>query len=89
MSENVLKKNNYRMDADSSKCAGCMVCMLRCSLKEVGMFQPCSARLEVMRIVDAPNEFEVTFTSDCDACGICAAFCPYGALHRNKTDKED
>ena len=89
MSENGLDKKVYRMDADSSKCAGCMVCMLRCSLKETGMFQPCSARLVVRRLVDAPHEFEVAFTSDCDACGICSAFCPYGALHRQKTEKED
>jgi len=88
MSNNVFRENNFQMDADSSKCAGCMVCMLRCSLKETGMFQPCSARLQVKRLVDEPNEFEVVFTEGCDACGICAVFCPYGALHRQQTEKE-
>ena len=52
------------------------------------MFQLCSARLQVKRLVNEPNEFEVVFIAGCDACGICAAFCPYGALHRQKTEKE-
>jgi Fe-S-cluster-containing hydrogenase component 2 len=38
----------------------------------------------VERLVGRPNEFDVSFNADCDACLTCALYCPYGALTASK-----
>lgn len=73
---------------DVSKCSGCMTCMLRCSLRVSGMFNLAKSRIQVRRLVGSANEFEVAFTEECDVCGICVRYCPYGALTREKTGEE-
>ena len=87
ISDKVSSRNAYQMYADGAKCAGCMVCMYRCSFKETGLFQPAAAMLQVIRLVDQADEFQIVFKEGCDACGICVAFCPYGVLYRQKTGK--
>jgi ferredoxin len=42
----------------------------------------------VERLVGRPNEFDVSFNADCDACLICARYCPYGALTASKDVEE-
>ncbi len=73
---------------DSTKCAGCMMCMLRCSLRFEGTFRLAAARIKVNRLVNQSHEFEIILTDDCDACGICVRYCPYGALSQEKAGKE-
>lgn len=70
--------------ADSANCAGCRLCQLRCSLKFEGAFNPSRARLKIQRLVNQPTEYSIAFTDDCDACGLCARYCPYGALVRKR-----
>jgi ferredoxin len=38
----------------------------------------------VERLVGRPNEFDVSFNADCDACLTCVHYCPYGALTASK-----
>ncbi len=74
--------------ADVSKCAGCLTCMLRCSFRDDAVFNLAASRIQVRRLVNKPNEFEISFSDECDACGICVKYCPYGALTRQKIRKE-
>ena len=65
---------------DASKCTGCLICELRCSLRFEKAFNPSKAQIRIRRLVGADNEYEISFTDECDNCGICARYCPYGAL---------
>ncbi|MBU2552645.1 MAG: 4Fe-4S binding protein [Proteobacteria bacterium] len=74
------KKKGPPISADASKCAGCLVCALRCSLRFEKEFNPAKAAIRIRRLVGAENEYEISFTEKCDNCGLCARHCPYGAL---------
>jgi ferredoxin len=88
MSEKTAKKSTLLINADASKCAGCMTCMLSCSFRLDSTFNLAAARIQVRKLVNHPNEFEITFTNDCDACGICVKYCPYEALTHQRARKE-
>jgi len=76
------------IQVDLTRCAGCRTCQLRCSLRWEGAFVPAKAKIQIARLVGNQGfEFDVTFSDECDGCGICAKYCPYGALIRNR--KED
>jgi len=66
------------------KCAGCLVCELRCSLRFEKAFNPAKAAIRVRRLVGEANEYDVAFTDKCDNCGICARYCLYEALIQEK-----
>jgi len=68
---------------DAAKCAGCRTCELRCSFRYQQAFNPSRANIGIHRLVGADTEYAISFTSDCDDCGICARYCPYGALSRD------
>ena len=87
MPDTVAKKSSYLVHADASKCAGCMTCVLHCSFKLDGMFNLSAARIRIRRLVGQASEFDITFTDECDNCGICVRYCPYGALTREKVGK--
>ena len=87
MSSTVARKSTLLISADASKCAGCMTCMLSCSFRLDGTFNLAAARIQVKKLVNHPNEFEVAFTEECDSCGICVGYCPYGALTRQRAGK--
>ena len=70
--------------ADASKCTGCLICELRCSLRFEKAFNPARAAIVIRRQTDCVNEYTVSFTDQCDSCGICARYCPYGALTQEK-----
>jgi formate hydrogenlyase subunit 6/NADH:ubiquinone oxidoreductase subunit I len=70
---------------DASKCKGCLVCELCCSLRFVKAFSPAKAAIEVRRRVQAADEYQVSINNDrCDYCGICVRYCSYGALTQEK-----
>ena len=87
MTTRVTKGNRY-IESDSSKCAGCITCMLRCSFRSGDKFSLSASSIRVERLVKRPNEFDVSFKEDCDACLICARYCPYGALTASKVTDE-
>lgn len=78
-------RDNRSISADPSKCAGCIICMLRCSFRTGNKFNLSKSHILVKRLVGRPNEFDVTFTAECDACLICARYCPYSALVSSKS----
>ena len=80
----VTKKKGPPISVDASKCTGCLICELRCSLRLEKEFNPAKAAIKIRRLVGAENEFEISFTEKCDNCGICARHCPYGALVQEK-----
>jgi ferredoxin len=63
--------------------------MLRCSFRIDGKFNLSRSRIRVERQSGRENEFTVNFSGDCDACLICARYCPYGALTAAKEEKEE
>lgn len=75
------------IELDSSKCTGCRICELRCSLRLEQAFNPGHARIRVRRLINRPSEFESSFTEECDACGICARYCPYGCIVRHRPEE--
>jgi len=83
-----VEKGRRFIEADSSKCAGCITCMLRCSFRSGNKFNLSASSIRVERLVGRPNEFDVRFNTDCDACLICARYCPYGALTASKEAAE-
>lgn len=81
-------KKGLPIRVNPSKCAGCLTCELRCSLRFERAFNPARAAIKVTRATDREGEFTILFTEKCDNCGICAGFCPYGALvqERGRSD---
>jgi len=63
---------------DPVKCVGCLMCELRCSYRWDEKFNPMKAAIEVIPRFHKAND--ICFTEKCDQCGLCARFCPYGAL---------
>ena len=72
---------------DASQCAGCRTCQLRCSLRWEKAFIPAKALITIQRLVGQEHEFDISFSDECDSCGICVKYCPYGALtHESRED---
>jgi len=66
----------------SSECCGCLQCVLRCSLKQGNNFNLSTSKINVRRLLNAESEFEPSLSKECDGCGVCVHYCPYGALQR-------
>ena len=81
-----VQADNRTITAEPSKCAGCITCMLRCSFRIDSKFNLSRSRIRVERQSGRSDEFMVSFTADCDACLICARYCPYGALTATKNE---
>lgn len=63
----------------SEKCTGCLTCALVCSLSH---HEQCSPSLAYVRLHADGSRWRAEFTPDCDECGRCARYCPYGALEK-------
>ena len=80
--------NNRRIVANDENCNGCLICQLRCSYRFEKKFNVANAAIKVDRFTKGANDFYISFTDQCDACGICAKHCPYEALSWIKQGKE-
>ncbi|MBM4462700.1 MAG: 4Fe-4S dicluster domain-containing protein [Chloroflexi bacterium] len=67
---------------DSKKCAGCMACMLACSLVYEGIANLSLSRIQVIQTTFKPFPEDITI-SICRQCAnpICMKSCPTEALH--------
>lgn len=73
---------------NAEKCVGCLSCELRCSFRRVKAFSPADSDIRIKRLVGAKVEYQISFTENCDACGICVLHCTYGALTQDKSEQE-
>jgi len=72
---------------DSTKCTGCRICELRCSVRFERAFSPARAAIQVRRLVGHATEYGVALTDRCDNCGICVRFCAYGCLTQDREEE--
>ena len=67
-----------RMKLYPEKCTGCLQCMLACSFRYDGIFNPLKARTGLERdsigIVT-----KILLSPECTFCGHCVTVCHYGA----------
>jgi len=80
------KKKGQPIMVDSSNCAGCLICVMRCSYRFEKAFNPSKAAIQIRKLINEATEFFVSLTDACDNCGICARFCPHGALIQTKKE---
>lgn len=80
----VTQRKGPPISADASKCVGCLICELRCSLRFEKAFNPARAAIEIRRQVQSANEYTISFNDSCDNCGICVRYCSYGALSQEE-----
>ena len=78
------KKKGPPISVFMERCAGCLICELRCSLRLEKAFNPAKARIKIRRLAGADTEYSISFTDECDNCGICVRHCPYGVLLQEK-----
>ena len=71
-------KSDLKVVTDETVCVGCITCALFCSFTYQKKFNPLEACIRIKMNYDSKNE--ITFTEDCNNCGICVRHCPYGAL---------
>ena len=79
-------KNKWQMRAKPEECRVCLMCQLVCSLKQKRIFNPSDAYIKISNVVrpDGGLDVGISFNEDCDHCGLCARYCVYGALSREK-----
>jgi len=67
---------------DPKKCAGCIACMLACSLAQEGITNPSLSRIQIIQSSFKPFPEDITI-SICRQCAnpLCVKVCPTGALH--------
>jgi carbon-monoxide dehydrogenase iron sulfur subunit len=76
------------ISAHSDRCTGCMSCQLACSFTRYGEFRPSKARIRLSRL-GGQERYTISFSADCRACGVCARYCPYGALEVTRGGRKD
>jgi protein NrfC len=67
---------------DPKKCAGCIACMLACSLVHEGTANPSLSRIRIIQTAFKPFPGDISI-SICRQCAnpLCLEACPTGALH--------
>ncbi len=76
------KKPVIEIAVEPEKCAGCLMCAYRCSLRYTGAFNPFKARIKI----NTTEGNKIEFTEECTKCGLCAEYCLYGALVAKESD---
>jgi formate dehydrogenase beta subunit len=70
---------------EETKCASCFVCQLVCSLRFEGAFDTSKAAIRILPVMNSDGDvnIRISFNEQCDHCGLCVRYCPFGALSRN------
>ena len=81
-----MKSRKWQMKADPSECRICYICQMVCSLKQDKTFNPARSFIDISSSIKPSGELDVaiSFSEECDSCGLCAKYCVYGALSREK-----
>jgi ferredoxin len=66
---------------ETDKCTGCRTCQVRCSVNNLGEFNPFKSYITITRD-HAVRTTGIHFSDECKNCGQCIAVCNYGALTR-------
>jgi len=82
-------KCDLSIKAEASKCRSCFICQLVCSLRFEGAFDTSRAAIAIQPETNSDSDAEVriSFTEQCDGCGLCIRYCPFGALTRGTSGK--
>ncbi|MCD6569757.1 MAG: hypothetical protein J7L53_03545 [Deltaproteobacteria bacterium] len=76
--------NKFKIEATPERCTGCLICQLVCSEIYTKRFNPSMARIKVDILgVDCL----ISFTEECNECGVCVDHCLYGALKKIPREK--
>lgn len=68
-------------------CSGCRICLLACSSAWSHSYNPAQSRI-LIDDVDATKPVSITFTDECNDCGICVRYCFYGALKLREAEEK-
>lgn len=71
------------LKSDSSKCVGCMLCMLACSAKQYKAFNPDLSRTEAEDRFPEPGDYHVHHCIQCEE-HPCVDSCPEDAFVENQ-----
>lgn len=74
-----MSQSKFDVIVDNSKCVGCQLCQMRCSLRFTNIFRPSESRIAI-ELTDSNPRYSIKFLPNCDKCGLCARYCLYGAL---------
>jgi len=66
------------------RCTGCRICMMICSWANEKNFQLVHAHIQVKNRDSEEACFEIAFDQYCKSCGICASYCPSGAIVKER-----
>jgi len=75
-----------RIQTNPEACRRCQICQLVCSLRCASSFNPAAARIMIGVTAKQGDRYvtDISFTDDCDECGLCVSYCHYGVLTRRK-----
>ena len=82
-------KSKWQIVAKPEECCVCLMCQLVCSLTKENIFNPSIARIKISKSIktDGGLDVGISFTEECDNCGVCAKYCVYGALSRVRSEE--
>ncbi len=66
----------------SENCTGCQLCKLACSFIKTSSFSLSHSYIQITRLGTA-EQYEVSFTPECDRCGFCVNYCGFDAIARS------
>lgn len=75
-----MEKRKKKIAKNDDRCAGCMLCVLSCSLFNFGVFNPEKSFISLDRD-DRTTRFALSINyGECKSCGECIRACAYNAL---------
>jgi len=77
--------NNYDIEILTDNCTGCLRCQLACSELYTKAYNPAKARI---RVELSGVDCLISFTDECNECGVCADNCFFEALRKTPKDSE-